>query len=322
MDFEHAVSPVGIPQGYAMSQIGDGQIILTVPRPPSTEVADIEISHDPSDNSIYIGIRGQSPAICGVLAEVISAVSPEITNDQIKVTLTKAVPSHLWTSLISDRSSRGIDAKSQWILGMAADASGDFKTAWRHISESAEAGYLHALLLAADAYGGENPFGVLKDLNESFRLLNRAWEQTRLPEIGLRVANTLLELNEFERAKVILEQCAPASPEAKFRLAVLLSPVHGSLNDYEVSTALFRELANAGDARAMRLLVDHVRERDPEEARHWEEEARRAGENHARPEGELSGWQSLVIPLGVVIGIGALGWAIWLLVRKRPNRSQ
>jgi TPR repeat protein len=228
---------------------------------------------------------------------------PDILPDLTRVHFKLEEPQQ-WPIFISGPCSRGIDSKSLFILGIYADARHEPREAWAYFSKSAEAGYIPALYLLSSVYTSEsNPYGVKPNP-----------ERTHDPRVAIRAADLLIQAKRYGQARAILETCAGASPEAKLKLANLLSPLDGQLSDAPTALRLYAELAEQGETGGMRRLALDLTEggsvgieRDVNRA--WQL-LKRANEldGHGKQKVVSSGTVGAVACIVVAVGVIAFLW--------------
>ena len=247
---ERAVLPSGFGHGYTFHEDQDGVSIRIDCGSP-----DIEFDYSKEENSVFIGADGLV-FLCGKFAGDVEAVEHEVMDELITIKVKK---SGKWPVVISEPSAKGIDAKSEFLLGMLSETRNEIAKAWNHFVRAAGAGFFQAKKMVADAYANPgNKYGVGRNLEESVKMYASLYEETRLPELAIKGAEALCEQERYEEASKLLEGCSTA--EAKLRLGSLLSPIFGKLNEPERAVALFEELAQGGNAAAMRQLAKHLEE--------------------------------------------------------------
>lgn len=258
MDIEHSLLKSGIKSGYKWSQTQD-TIKIKVYRPSEATQEEISFEYLPSDNSITLSFCNNSNSgICGRLYNSIKDAKYEISEMVVKIVLTKVSPK-MWPLVISDKCAKGIDSKSLFMLGVQADSLKQYKNAWNYFRESSEMGYVIAKLLVADILiSSKNPYGVKCDIDRSISILSDIYSQTKIPEIGIKVAAAYKKNSMFAEAKNILQLCSQESDDAKLMLAKLLSPIFGELDEPEISVKLFTQLSESKNPEAMRCLGKHM----------------------------------------------------------------
>ena len=247
---ERAVLPSGFGHGYTFHDDQDGVSIRI-----DCGSSDIEFEYSKEENSVFVGADGLV-FLCGKFAGDVDEVEHEVEDELITIKVKK---SGKWPVVISEPSAKGIDAKSEFLLGMLSETRNEFGEAWNHFVRAAGAGFYQAKKMVADAWANpENKYGVGRNLEESTKMYTSLYEETRLPDLAIKGAEALCEQEKYEEASKLLEGCSTA--EAKFRLGSLLSPIFGKLNEPERAVALFEELAQGGNAAAMRQLAKHLEE--------------------------------------------------------------
>ncbi|OHS94457.1 hypothetical protein TRFO_11060 [Tritrichomonas foetus] len=258
MDIEHSLVPKGISHGYDFQQ--DKNIITIVESiPPDTPQSNVQVNYNVIENSIYIGVKGENPIVCGILYEKIQDIhSCEIIAPIIKIKLIKK-NNNLWPLLIREKSSKGIDSKSQFLLGCAAESQGYFNEAFKFYTQSAQKNYLPAMRYLAYIYASEqNPYHIRTNIKESINIYQNMFKISQDKEIGLILAKSLRKERRIDEAKNVLEICAQSSNDAKYMLACMYSPLlGGELNDPKRAVKLFKELSNASMVDATKKLIQH-----------------------------------------------------------------
>ena len=257
MDLEHQLVQKGIAYGYSMSQERD---VITIVEnvPKDTQNSDIILDFNKKENSIYLGVRGSSPIVCGILyAKVREVQSFKFDSPVVTVKLLK-VNNDMWPYLISAKSSRGIDTKSQFLLGVVAESNGNYNEAFKLYSLAAQKNYLPAMRYIAYIYASdENPYNVKANIRESINVYQNMFRVSHDIEIGLILSKSLRKAKRLDEARQILELCANYSNEAKFMLACMLTPLYGELDEPEKSIKLFKELSDNQVIDATKKLIEH-----------------------------------------------------------------
>ena len=256
LDLEHSILPAGFSHGYSFQQINE-KILVRITLDRGTRNSDVLFEYSPDTNSIFCSLKGQQvPLLCGKLSYPVQDVAHKVEDSQCEITMRKAGGTKSWAMLISDASDRGIDPKSQFLLGIKADAERNFQLAWRQFQGASDAGYFPARLLVADVYASaDNPYGVAVDIEKSIGMLSELFEETKRSEIAIKAAKLLVMQERYDDATSILEKAL--SHDARLMLAELLSPLFGPLNEPERAVEIFEDLARQNHPKAMRRLAKH-----------------------------------------------------------------
>jgi hypothetical protein len=316
-------SPLGLPSGYTFQQIQPTTISVKIPLPSSVRPDDVEFAYNPDENSIYLTAQSADPILCGILFAQVSDVSHRLQGDIVELRAVKSAP-RLWPRLIASPSPRGIDPKSQYLLGQDADARGQVETAWIDFSAAAAAGFPPARLFVADVYTTpDNPYKVTPDLEKAAGLYADLFAEFRTADVGLRSAETLQKLGRFAEAQTVLD--GMASPEAILALAVILSSLASPPNDVkndEKAVRLFSQLMVQNDPSGMRWLARHLEEgvgiaQNGKRARELAERADRADGKFRKPVVVAGEPGPVVVAAAAAVGVLVLGLAVYVWRRRK-----
>ncbi|KAH0787812.1 hypothetical protein GPJ56_008335 [Histomonas meleagridis] len=325
MDIEHSLSEEGINYGYQMTQ-NDETITVTTKYSPKFSGQGVIFEYLPEDNSLYLGFREQPPEICGRLYSGVNSAICNSTSTEIIVTLIKSSKNE-WPFLISSPSAHGIDSKSLFLLGLHADSSKDYQTAWTNFFNSYKAGYYPAAILVADILmSSENPYSVKQDLDESIKILLNIFDETHKPQIAIKAASALKKRHRFMDARALLERCADQDDDAKLMLAKLLSPIFGELDEAQHAVSLFAALSSKKNPEAMRCLAKHMLtgsgiEKNKEEAKRLIEEAKSIDGVAAEIIQISDKWSHVLIGAAIGVGVAAVAFGIVALWRRRSGNK-
>lgn len=258
MDLEHATCPTGINDGYTFQQT-ISSIIITFPISSGCDISKIEFSLIDTEKSIYAGIKGQKPNVCGKMWGSTFNVNHSLTNTLCKIIMQKE--EHvIWPLFIDGPSIKGIDSKSLFVLGIFEDAKGNSSCAYQNYCKAAEQDYKPALLFLADALLSDtNPYDVPQNIEESISLLQRIPLEFRDDAITKRLASAMLHLGQKEKALNELKRKADEYPEVRLELAKRLSPLSEYKgNEPDQAVHHLEILAAKDNFEALLLLSQHL----------------------------------------------------------------
>lgn len=220
-DLEHCICDEGIPDGYTFDQ-NDSVIAITFPVPEGTARSAIVLDVSSGERTIEAGLAGSDPAVCGTMFSSVFNPLFDLSARFCRVRLTKSNPAD-WPVFISSPSSRGIDAKSLFMLGVLDDAAARPAHAWSRFIEAADRGYVPAqLLLACCLLNDANPYQVSRDVARGIQILESI-PPDRLPDDArVALAGALAGSGRAGDARAVLAACAPTCIEAKLTLVELL----------------------------------------------------------------------------------------------------
>lgn len=255
MDIEHSVFASGLDYGYRFRQ-SDTAITVSYALPSDSSACAAEFAL--FDGCICCGLRGADPVICGALYDDVSHEEHFVSDGRAVVRLRKANVG-IWPILIAAPSPRGIDAKSQFLLGVYCDALGDSDRAFALMQESARRGFFPAQVLVADVLLSDaNPYGAARDAAAALQLLEAVARENVTVRIVKTMVSACIECGRRERALGILRDAMGRSNELKKMYAVMLSPLADSEgNQPAEAVEVLTELANENDIGALELLAEH-----------------------------------------------------------------
>lgn len=216
-------------------------------------IDDVVLEYSEEDNSICLSVN-HSDIVYGCLYAPITDPKYEVVHNKVKVTMTK-VADEDWPILMSGPSKRGIDPKSEFMLGAFSDASGNYEKAWIHFKNAADNGHDYAQAIVAEAYlTPENPYNIEPNMDECIKAFRRVYDQQHDPGTAMTLADLLNNSGKPEEACRLLRDFLVISPDmnVEYRLAKIL------YEDNKLAEAipLLEELVQKKHPRAMYLLSD------------------------------------------------------------------
>ena len=193
--------------GYQFQQTKEQAIIeITNDTPITTD--DVVLEHRPEEGTICIAINKQD-VVYGKLSASITDSRCEVSDNKVKITLDKAAPGE-WLVLISGPSDKGIDARSEFLLGWYSGE--EDQHAWGYFKNAAERGYEPALGIVGHAFfDEENAYGVEKDPAEALKYFKMLYEKHPESEAAYFVAIALQKLERYEEACDVLREVTPSN---------------------------------------------------------------------------------------------------------------
>lgn len=257
MDLEHVASPSGINEGYTFSQTVSN-ISLTFPIPNNCDPSHIECVFNPHEKSILAGIKGQEPILCGEMWSSTFNMKQTMTPTNYKIDLQKDEHS-IWPLFILKPSIKGIDPKSQFIVGIYQDALGSPQEAYDHYCKAMERGYIPAKILVADILLSEtNPYDIHQNIEEAIQILESIPFEKRNDSITIRLANALVQIGKQKESIQVLKDAADSSSIIRLELALRLSPLSQFKGKYPDEAVRHLEiLAQDNNECAIELLCLH-----------------------------------------------------------------
>jgi hypothetical protein len=220
-DLEHCICDEGISDGYTFDQ-NDSLIVITFPVPDCTVRSSIVCDISCGDRSIEAGVSFCAPAVCGTMFGSVFNPQVDVFARFCRVRLTKSAPSD-WPVFISAPSSRGIDPKSLFMLGVLADAAARPRHAWSRFVEAADRGYVPAqMLLACCLLNDTNPYQVPRDVARGIAILEAIPPNRLTDDVRVALAGALTAGGRGADARAVLAGAAPTCIEAKLKLVEML----------------------------------------------------------------------------------------------------
>lgn len=257
-DLEHQVHAEGFPEGYSFDQT-ESTLIVCFPIPEGTEADDIECEVDIQHQSVYAGLAGKEPVVCGKFYQPVKSYTTSLTHTEFRIEIVKDSPG-MWKMLISSESERGVDAKSLYIFGLNEDFSGHPREAFAWIKKAADRNYKVAKIHLVSVYLDEfNAYDIKANPEEAIRILETFPQKEMNERHSILLATALIQTERYDEAVSVLEPIKDKNDETKMMLAALYSPYSGNHGkNPKEAVRLLEQLVDNQNPQAMYLLSVHL----------------------------------------------------------------
>jgi hypothetical protein len=231
--------------GYAFGQ-QDTILEITFPVPPRATLRDIEFSLDPESWAICAGVRNQAPAIVGVLWQPATKESIAIRNGSCVLQL--ATESGAWPIVIAERSSRGADANSLYLLALWHATECRYSRSKGFLLDAANHGSVKALLMLVNFYlEGSEEFSIHPDCQKALSFIRQIPQKYRTPPLVILHAHILNDCDSKLLAIQVLRRGAETSPVVRWELIRYLKSVRKEFNSADTEIVTNLEILQAND---------------------------------------------------------------------------
>jgi hypothetical protein len=308
--------------GYVFAQRGSNlQITFSVP--PTTKDSDLEFSLDPDSREICAGIRDDTPTLLGVLFQPATRESIDIRNGSCIITL--AIESGAWPVVIADRSARGIDAHSLFLLALWYCTQQKTAHAKEYLLEGVQSGSVKAILLLSRFYlTGNEDFAIQIDQDLALSTLDQIPERYRTPQLNMDHARILHDCHRIDQAIQILRTTAETSQTARWGLIAYLREIRTDSPSADAEIATHLEVLQAlDDPQAIFDLANCLEAgtgvpRDAARARELRRRLQELEHGLAAPNQKvIQDVPVTLIAAGVGLAVVGIVLAVWLARRRR-----
>jgi tetratricopeptide (TPR) repeat protein len=230
---------------YAFVQ-QDSIIEITFPVPLKTTTGDIEFSLDCESRAICVGVRDAAPALVGVLWQPATKESATIRNGTCIVQL--AVDAGAWPIVIAERSSRGIDANSLYLLALWHATERRYSRSKPLLLEAANHGSAKALLMLVNLYlEGSEEFAIQPDSEKVLSFIQKIPQKYHTSKLAMAHARVLNDCGSKLQAIQVLRRAAETSPTVRWELITYLRTVRTEFPSADAEIVANLEILQAAD---------------------------------------------------------------------------
>lgn len=251
---------IGLDQFKDLYNFHQDQLTATITFLATSQIQ-VETRLDPDGLTIISGIRNAEPNVYGMMYSRVFRYEESFSKGIYKLVLFKENPD-FWPVFIISPSARGIDPRSQFVLGFYQISTFSEESAYQYFKNSADHGFIPAQICVADILLSDtNPYNVPKNIDEAIQILQSIPIEKRVAKVAIRLSDALLEKNNPIEARTTLEESANAYPIVKLKLAKMISPIcnkNAKDEDAETAVKYLETLANEYMPEAMKILSMHL----------------------------------------------------------------